>query len=107
VLLLLLKATESQFRTGWFIESVVSASLIVLAIRTRRPLVKSMPGKKLFLATLAIVFCTLILPWSWVGGIFGFTSLPPIFLILMFAIVALYLIGVEVTKKVFFKRMDS
>jgi Mg2+-importing ATPase len=34
--LLWLHATIGQFRTGWFIESIVSASLIVLAVRSRR-----------------------------------------------------------------------
>ena len=35
VLLLVLHSTTGQFRTGWFVESVLSASLIVLVIRTR------------------------------------------------------------------------
>jgi Mg2+-importing ATPase len=34
VLLLVLHATTSQFRTGWFIESVISASLVVLVVRS-------------------------------------------------------------------------
>jgi P-type Mg2+ transporter len=37
VLLFLLYATPDQFRTGWFLESVASASLIVLVIRSRKP----------------------------------------------------------------------
>ena len=36
---------RQQFRTGWFVESVVSASLIVLVIRTRRPFFRSRPGR--------------------------------------------------------------
>ena len=54
-LLWVLHATVDQFRTGWFMESVVSASLIVLVIRSRRPFFKSKPGKYLLLATLLIV----------------------------------------------------
>jgi len=46
-LLTLLNATQDQFRTGWFLESVISASLIVLVIRTRKPFFKSLPGKYL------------------------------------------------------------
>jgi Mg2+-importing ATPase len=41
VLLFLLHADTDQFRTGWFAESVISASLIVLVIRTRQPFFKS------------------------------------------------------------------
>jgi P-type Mg2+ transporter len=45
VLLFLLHATPDQFRTGWFLESVASASLIVLVIRSRKPFFKSRPSR--------------------------------------------------------------
>ena len=41
VLLFILHAGEVQFRTAWFVESVASASLIVLVIRSRRPFFRS------------------------------------------------------------------
>ena len=44
-----------QFRTGWFLESVISASLIVLVIRSRKPFFKSRPSKYLFMATLLVL----------------------------------------------------
>jgi magnesium-transporting ATPase (P-type) len=53
-----------QFRTAWFIESVISASIVVLVIRTRQPLFKSMPRKYLLLSTLSVVGITLILPFN-------------------------------------------
>ena len=61
VLLFLLHATVGQFRTGWFIESVVSASMVVLIIRTRRPFFKSRPGKYLLAVTLLVGVATFIL----------------------------------------------
>ena len=45
VLLLILHATQDQFRTGWLLESVISASLIVLVIRSRKLFCKSRPSK--------------------------------------------------------------
>src|ERR1043166_8175228 len=54
-LLLLLHAPPGQFPPGLFLESVISASLIVLIVRTRRPFFKSKPGKHLLRATLLIV----------------------------------------------------
>jgi len=51
-LLLILHATQDQFRTGWFLESVISASLILLVIRSRKPFFKSRPSKYLLMATL-------------------------------------------------------
>ena len=62
VLLFLLHANTRQFRTGWFMESVISATLIVLVIRTRKPFYQSKPGTFLLIATLATVAATLVCP---------------------------------------------
>src|SRR5512136_788448 len=75
VLLLVLKASPEQFRAGWFIESVISASLIVLVIRSRKPFFKSRPGLWLSISTAALFFATLIIPFTFVGRLFHFT--PP------------------------------
>ena len=62
VLLLVLHAGTDQFRAGWFMESVVSAAIIVLVVRTRRGFLRSRPGKYLLMATLALVVITIVLP---------------------------------------------
>jgi Mg2+-importing ATPase len=106
VLLLILRASPEKFRTGWFVESVISASLVVLAVRTRGPFFKSRPGKSLFLATLLIVSVALILPFLQIGGrLFGFTPLPISFLVLMGVIVAIYIASAEAAKRVFYKKV--
>jgi Mg2+-importing ATPase len=104
-LLLVLHATEVQFRTGWFLESVISASLIVLVIRSRKPFFKSRPGKYLLIATLSIVAVTLILPFTPLAKIFGFSPLPIPFLLLIGLIVLFYIISAEIVKKIFYKRV--
>jgi len=105
MLLLVLHATQAQFRTGWFLESVVSASLIVLVIRSRKPSFKSRPGKFLLLATLSIVIVTLILPFTPLAGIFGFSPLPTAFLLLIGITVLFYMITAELAKTVFYKKV--
>ena len=105
VLLLVLHATQVQFRTGWFLESVVSASLIVLVIRTRQPFFRSRPGKFLLMATLSIVAVTVILPFTPLAGIFGFSPLPVSFLLLIGVVVLLYVITAELVKMVFYKKV--
>src|SRR5512143_2376164 len=96
VLLLILRASPEEFRTGWFVESVVSASLVVLVVRTRGPFFKSRPGRSLFIATLLIVGAALLLPFIPIGGrLFGFTPLPGSFLVLMGIIVATYIASAE------------
>jgi len=60
-LLFLLHANVDHFRTGWFVESGVSASLIVLIIRTQQPFFKSKPGTPLWIATLLVILVTVLL----------------------------------------------
>ena len=106
VLFLILHASPEEFRAGWFLESVISASLVVLVVRTRMPFFKSIPGKYLLTATLLVITVTLVLPFIPIGrDLFGFTALPISFLALMAVIVALYIISAEVAKKIFYKRV--
>ena len=106
VLLFILHATPAQFRTGWFVESVISASIIVLVIRSRRPFFKSRPGKYLFIATIAVVVATLIFPFTPLGKIFDFVHLPMSFLMILGIIMALYILTAELAKKIFYKKVN-
>jgi Mg2+-importing ATPase len=105
LLLLILHATQVQFRTGWFMESVISASMIVLVIRSRKPFFRSQPGKYLLIATLSIFAVTLILPFTPLAGIFGFSPLPIHFILLIGLIVLCYIFTTELVKKIFYKRV--
>jgi Mg2+-importing ATPase len=104
-LLTVLHATQDQFRTGWFLESVISASLIVLVIRSRKPFFKSRPSKYLFMATILVVIVTLILPFTPLGEIFGFSRLPIAFLLLVAIVVLGYIISAEMVKAVFYEKV--
>ena len=105
LLLLVLHANEGQFRTGWFVESVISASIIVLVIRSRKPFFRSRPGKYLLIATLSIAVITLLLPFSPLGTIFGFSPLTLSTYLLLLLIVAMYILGAEITKRIFYKKV--
>ena len=101
-LLWILDASPEQFRTGWFIESVISASAIVLVIRTRRPFFSSTPGRALTLATLAVAAITLLLPVLPIAAPLGLTPMPLSFLFLLAAILAGYILTAELAKKYFY-----
>lgn len=105
VLLLILHANEAQFRTGWFVESVVSASLVVLVIRSQKPFFRSRPSKQLLTATLLIVALTLIFPFTPLAPLLGFQPLSIAFLSMMGIIVILYITSAEVMKRAFYKRV--
>jgi len=104
-LLLILHASPQQLRTGWFIESVISAALVVMVIRTRRPFFKSKPGKYLLVATLAVAVIALLLPFTPVAVIFGFQQLPVYFLVFIAVIVAAYVVTAEVVKRIFYEKI--
>jgi Mg2+-importing ATPase len=106
VLLLILHATTKQFRTGWFIESVISASVIVLVIRTRRSFFRSKPGKYLLIATLLVVVVTILLPFTPLAELLGFQPLPITILLVIGMIVVLYILAAEITKRFFYKRVN-
>jgi P-type Mg2+ transporter len=104
-LLVVLHASQDQFRTGWFLESVVSASLIVLVIRSRKPIFGSRPSQYLLMATLLVVVATLLLPLSPLGEILGLHPLPMSFLLLIGIIIVGYIISAELAKRVFYSNV--
>jgi Mg2+-importing ATPase len=103
MLLFVMHSTPVQFRTGWFIENVVTAALIVLVIRTRRPFWKSRPGKWLTIATLASVVIVLLMPYSPIAGPLGLEPLAPIFLAALAGVTVFYVIVAETAKYYFYR----
>jgi Mg2+-importing ATPase len=104
-LLLILPGMTEEFRTGWFVESVISASMIVLVVRSRKPFFKSTPGKYLLAATLLIGIFTLAFPLTPFAALFGFKPLPVSVIIIIGTIVGLYVLTAEAVKRIFYKRV--
>jgi len=104
VLLWVLNSNEKTFQTGWFTESVISAILIVLVVRSRLPFFKSLPGIYLSIATILISFFVLLLPLTPIAGWFGLTKLPPVFYGWMVLIIITYIIFAELLKFIFYKK---
>lgn len=103
VLLFVLHAGPEEFRTGWFVESVVSASFIVLVVRTRRPFFKSWPSRALLGATLTVIVAAFLLPFAPFARAFGFVPLPASFLVAVIVITAFYVAATEVAKRFFYR----
>lgn len=102
--LLLLKTTVEEFRTAWFIESVLSATLIVLVVRTFRPFYTSLPSKYLMITVAAVVMATIFLPLMPFAHQLGFTALPSKFYLLIAIIVGFYVLAVELAKRRFLRK---
>jgi len=106
LLLWFLKAGENSFHTGWFIESVLSAGIVVFAVRTRLPFLRSKPSRAMLGMTLLVGAITLALPYSPLAEVLGFTPLPLFSLLAMLGIVMLYFMSAEFAKLLFYRRMD-
>jgi Mg2+-importing ATPase len=107
LLLLVLRCTEPQFQTGWFVESLMTQLFIVMVIRTRRTFVKSRPGNILFATTLLVSAAAVALPYTPLGSMFGLVPLPALFMLALLGITLLYLLASEAAKQVLFARLDK
>ncbi len=105
LLLLVVRATEQQFQTGWFIESLLTELVIALVVRTRRPFFRSRPGTLLWTSTLAVSLIAIALPYLPFTGFLGFTPLPLWVTAALIAFTALYVLATEIAKKFFYARV--
>jgi Mg2+-importing ATPase len=105
-LLWLLNAGEALFRTGWFIESLLTQVLVIFVIRTRRAPWRSHPSRVLVASSLAAVALALALPWTPIGALFQFVPPPPAFLALLAVLVPAYLALAEAGKRLFHRRFE-
>ncbi len=106
-LLFLFHASPEEFRTGWFIESLLTELVIALVVRTRHLFFRSRPGTLLLVSTLIIIGITLVLPYLPFISVFGFIPLPAPLMLAMIGLTALYVLVTEFTKKYFYSRMEN
>jgi Mg2+-importing ATPase len=105
LLLLVMRSTERQFQTGWFIESLLTELVVALVVRTRRPFFRSRPGTLLWTSTLAVGLLTLAIPYLPFGAVLGFTPLPIWVMAALVGLTGLYVLAAEIAKKFFYSRI--
>ncbi|MGE3673182.1 MAG: HAD-IC family P-type ATPase, partial [Polyangiaceae bacterium] len=103
-LLGLFHATPELFRTGWFVESLLTELVIALVVRTRRPLFRSRPGRLLFWSTQAVIVAAFVIPYLPHIGVLGFVAPPPALLALLALITLGYVVAAELMKRWFYRR---
>ncbi len=106
-LLFLFRAAPDEFRTGWFIESLMTELVIALVVRTRHLFFRSRPGKLLLLSTLIFIAITLVLPYLPFISVFGFVPLPAPLMLAMLGLTGLYVVATELCKKYFYSRAEN
>jgi Mg2+-importing ATPase len=104
VMIVILNAGHNEFRTGWFVESLATQTLVIFVIRTRRvPFLRSRPSRAMIALPIACAVVGAILPFTPLAHVLGFASLPLEFFLILLAMIAGYLVLAEAVKARFYK----
>ncbi|MFB9681108.1 magnesium-translocating P-type ATPase [Streptosporangium vulgare] len=104
IMLQVFHAGPPLFRSGWFVESLATQTLVIFAIRTRRvPFPRSHPSLPLLLAALGVVAVGALLPSAPFAAALGFQPLPGPFFLALALMVAVYLLLIEAGKSWFYR----
>ena len=101
--------SESYFQTAWFVECLISETLIIHFVRTAKvPFIQSKANKTLTCLTMITIIGTLITPIA-LHNIksFHFEIMPPLYYFIVIALTILYVILVQLIKKVYIKKVGN
>ena len=93
------------FQTGWFVESLLTQTLIIHIIRTARiPFLQSRASNSLILTTILVAGTGALLPYSPLGPTLGFVHLPGSYWLAVLAIIFAYCVLANLVKTWFVRR---
>jgi Mg2+-importing ATPase len=101
------RAAPDVFRTGWFVESLLTELVIALVVRTRRPFFQSRPGRMLLVLTVVIIAITVALPYLSFMRPLGLVPLRSPLLLTIAAITVMYVAATELAKRWFYARRST
>jgi Mg2+-importing ATPase len=102
-LLWLFHSSPEQFRTGWFVESLLTELMIALVVRTRRPFFRSRPGNVLLASTLLLMLLAPAIPYLPFVHLLGFVPIPGSLIATLIAITLCYVLAAEGMKRWFYR----
>jgi Mg2+-importing ATPase len=103
VMIVILNAGHGEFRSGWFVESLATQTLVVFVIRTRRvPFLRSSPSRAMIILPIACAAVGALLPFTPLAHVLGFASLPLEFFLILVGMITAYLVLAEVVKARFY-----
>lgn len=104
VMIHVLHAGQDEFRTGWFVESIVTQTLVVFLIRTRRiPFFRSRPSLPMIITPITSAVVGLAIAFSPAANFLGFAGLPLAFFFILFGMIGIYLVLIEAAKSRFYR----
>ena len=105
LLLGVFSASAELFRTGWFVESLLTELVVALVVRTRRRFYRSRPGRVLLLTTLVLVPGAFLIPFLPGAELLGFVPMPAGLMAALVLITAGYVVATEWLKDSFYRRL--
>ena len=98
-------AHQSLFQSGWFIESLLTQTLVVHMIRTRRiPFLQSSAAAPVLGLTTAIIAIGMLIPYTGLGHKLGMLEMPPVYYAWLAATVIAYCALTQLVKLVYIRR---
>jgi len=96
---------QALFQTGWFVESLMTQTLIVHVIRTAKiPFFQSCASLPMLLITVTIMGIGMYLPFSPIASSLGFVPLPPVYFLWLALILTCYCVLTQFVKTWFIKK---
>jgi P-type Mg2+ transporter len=91
--------SESLFQTGWFVESLLTQTMIIHVIRTNKiPFLQSRPSWPLLVMSAIIMAVGIAIPFTPLGTYLGFTEPPPLYWPLVGATLLCYVVLTQLLK---------
>jgi len=104
VMIHVLHAGQDEFRTGWFVESIVTQTLVVFLIRTHRiPFFRSRPSLPMIITPIVSAAIGLTIVFSPAAHLLGFAGLPVAFFFILLGMIGVYLVLIEAAKARFYR----
>ena len=99
---------QSLFQSGWFIESLLSQTLIVHMIRTHKiPFIQSVASPPVLLVTAAVIAIGIFFPFSSLGASVGMQPLPLSYFAWLLATLLSYCVLTQIIKAIYIRRFGK
>ncbi len=101
-------AAESLFHSGWFIEGLLSQTLVVHMLRTQKiPFIQSTAAFPVIVMTMLIMAVGIYIPFSPIGSLIGLQPLPWSYFPWLVATLLSYCVVAQIMKKIYIKRFGQ
>ncbi len=104
ILIFIARSQAEQFRSGWFMVTILTEFVVLWVLRSKKVFYKSKPGKLLLFTTLGMFVLAITLPFTPLGTVLELAVLPLKSMLMLLGVVVLYGISNEILKRFFYRK---